>query len=104
MTGFYTIETLIINLFRKIIDISDWSVGGNSSQNNTTYEKTNDKYNGNILDGEIKQKKEDLQSISSITSSPTGFLLHMYMYLHRFVLHWSMTKYFHFDSLIFVCF
>ena len=73
MTGFYTIETLIINLFRKIIDISDWTVGGNSSQNNTTYEKTNDKYSGNILDGQRKQKKEDLQSISSITSSDNFF-------------------------------
>ena len=74
MTGFYTIETLIINLFRKIIDISDWTVGGNSSQNNTTYEKTNDKYSGNILDGQRKQKKEDLQSISSITSSDNFFV------------------------------
>ena len=55
------------------MDISEWSVGGNSSQNNTTYEKTNDKYNGNILDGQRKQKKEDLQSISSITSSDNFF-------------------------------
>ena len=55
------------------MDISDWSVGGNSSQNNTTYEKTNDKYNGNILDGQRKQK-EDLQSISSITSSDNFFV------------------------------